>query len=148
MRHSVLFDSVHITGCNPVHSDDSFSRRITARMKRRDPSGARHPAAAGTWRQGDEQMQVNGPSHLHGPQQINAPHANRPSSAAAAAKSSFSTSDELQISAEGNFLSKVHELPEIRTARVAELQSAIAGGAYDTDEKISAALDRFLDELA
>ncbi len=34
---------------------------------------------------------------------------------------------------------------ENRTERIAEIRRQIADGSYDTDEKISAALDRFLD---
>ena len=35
----------------------------------------------------------------------------------------------------------------IRTEKVAELRRAIAEGTYDTDEKLSAALDNFLDQI-
>jgi negative regulator of flagellin synthesis FlgM len=34
---------------------------------------------------------------------------------------------------------------ENRTSRIASIRQEIASGAYDTDEKVSAALDRFLD---
>ncbi|KLU02128.1 hypothetical protein RISK_005798 [Rhodopirellula islandica] len=37
---------------------------------------------------------------------------------------------------------------EIRIDRVADIRRQIADGSYDTPEKMDAALDRFLDELA
>ena len=37
------------------------------------------------------------------------------------------------------------DVPEIRSEKVAEIRAAIASGSYETEEKISAALDRFLD---
>lgn len=92
-------------------------------------------------------MQINGPGHIHGPQPINAPHGVKNSPAATPSKSVSST-DEVQISAEGNFLSQVSELPEIRSERVAEIQQAIANGTYETEEKFSRALDALLDEIA
>jgi len=92
-------------------------------------------------------MQINGPGHIHGPQPINAPHGAKNSPAANPSKSVSST-DEVQISAEGNFLSQVSDLPEIRSERVAELQQAIASGTYETEEKLSRALDALLDEIA
>ncbi len=92
-------------------------------------------------------MQVNGPSQVHGPQPINAPHSVKHNPGPAAARGASAT-DEVQISAEGNFLSQINDLPEIRGARVAEIQAAIANGSYETEEKWSQALDALLDEIA
>lgn len=92
-------------------------------------------------------MQIHGPSHVHGPQPINAPHGVKQNQAPGAARGAAAT-DEVQISAEGNFLAQIHDLPEIRSQRVAELQAAIANGSYETEERLSRALDALLDEIA
>ena len=64
------------------------------------------------------------------------------------AENIFETRDELEISAEANWLGKVQNLPEIRADRVAELRSQIQSGQYDVDAKLDVALDRMLDEMA
>ena len=90
-------------------------------------------------------MQIYGAAQVHGPQSIGAPHLNRvgptytPASAAPA--------DEVQISSMGQILSRVSDLPEIRAGRVAELRAAILEGRYETEDKLSLALDSLLDEI-
>jgi len=56
--------------------------------------------------------------------------------------------DQVDISPEARLISQIHDLPEVRADRVAELRAQIAAGVYETEEKISIALDRLLDELA
>lgn len=91
-------------------------------------------------------MQIQGPSHLHGAQPINAPHR-----AAQAAPNggtrSLTEVDQLDISREADLVSRVQGLPDIRTDRVAELRAQIASGTYETDAKLDVALDRLLDEI-
>jgi negative regulator of flagellin synthesis FlgM len=55
--------------------------------------------------------------------------------------------DQLDISREADFASRVSGLPDIRTDRVAELRAQIASGGYETDAKLDVALDRLLDEI-
>lgn len=55
--------------------------------------------------------------------------------------------DEVAISAAGMMLEKLHESPELRAARLAEIKAAIEAGTYETPEKLEAALSRMLDEL-
>ena len=94
-------------------------------------------------------MQINGPAHVHGPQAINAPHhATRASQAAAAQPSSIAQVDQVDISPEASFVAEARELPDIRQDRVATIKAQIESGAYESDDKLEAALDRFLDELA
>ncbi len=91
-------------------------------------------------------MQVYGPAQLHGPQAIAAPHsahANRPTTSAASAP----IQDEVQISSQGEIMSRMSDIPEIRHDKVQALRAAIAQGTYDTDEKLNVALDRLLDEI-
>lgn len=92
-------------------------------------------------------MQVNGPTRIHGPQAINAPHRTSPAKPPAEAGQTAST-DQLDISPQADMVSRARELPEVRSERVAEIKAAIEGGTYDTAEKLDIALDRLLDEIA
>ena len=91
-------------------------------------------------------MQIQGPTHLHGPQPINTPH-RAPQSQPAAGTSSMTEVDQLDISPEADLASRISGMPEMRTDRVAEIRAQIASGVYETDAKLDAALDRLLDEI-
>ena len=56
--------------------------------------------------------------------------------------------DQLDISPEAELVSRVRDLPDVRTDRVAELRAQIATGVYESDAKMDVALGRLLDELA
>jgi negative regulator of flagellin synthesis FlgM len=58
------------------------------------------------------------------------------------------TVDQLDISREAQYLMQVHGTPEIRAERVAEIRSQIETGRYESTDKLHAAVDRLLDELA
>jgi len=92
-------------------------------------------------------MQIHGPSFLHGSQAISGPH--RVAGAKPTAETTYAApTDQLDISPEANFISQVRDLPDIRADRVAELRAQIAAGTYETEQKLSATLDRLLDEFA
>lgn len=91
-------------------------------------------------------MQIYGPTQLHGAQSISAPHATRPAANTQAAASS-GISDQLDISSAGQLIDQMSQIPDIRQDRVSQLRSAIASGQYETDDKLSTALDRLLDEI-
>ena len=91
-------------------------------------------------------MQVYGPSYLHGPQSIGAPHSPSTPRTSGAADSA-PIQDELQISSQGEILAKMSEIPDIRHDKVQALRTAIANGTYDTDARMAQALDRLLDEI-
>ena len=86
-----------------------------------------------------------GPAFLHGAQPINAPH--RAASAQPAPARQSSQVDQLDISPQADFVSRVRDIPDIRADRVAEIRAQIAAGEYETEEKLSIALDRLLDEF-
>ncbi len=91
-------------------------------------------------------MQIQGPSHLHGAQPINAPHRAAQTEPTGGTRS-LTEVDQLDISHEADLVSRVQGLPDIRTDRVAELRAQIASGTYETDAKLDVALDRLLDEI-
>ena len=95
---------------------------------------------------GDEIMQINGPAHVHGSQPIRAPH-NSTGAQQATRTQSVQGTDEVSISAEADFLSKINELPEIRQDRVNDIRAQLADGTYDIDSKLDTTVDRLLDEI-
>lgn len=92
-------------------------------------------------------MQIHGPSHLHGAQSLSGPHrAQGP--APQQPSQPLHGADQLDISAEASFVGQVHEMPEMRFERVAEIRQQIEAGTYDTEEKLNIAVGRLLDELS
>ena len=95
-------------------------------------------------------MHIYGPTHVHGPQNIGAPHTNR-TSKPEAANSAAPISDELQISPAAqeaaHLVEQVNQIPDIRQDRVDEIRAQINAGTYETDEKIQTAVERLLDEI-
>lgn len=56
--------------------------------------------------------------------------------------------DQLDLSAEAQGATEISDtVGDIRVDKVADLRRQIAEGTYDTDEKLSAALDNFLDQI-
>lgn len=91
-------------------------------------------------------MQIHGPVHVHGPQSINGPHHPKPAQAPASPSRSHGV-DQVEISRAADLVSRVREVPDIRSQRVAQIKEAIQSGHYETSEKLELALDRLLDEF-
>lgn len=91
-------------------------------------------------------MQIQGPANLHGaqaiqaPQRVKAPTPQQPAD-------SIHGADQLDISPEADMISRIRDVPDIRTDRVAEIKAQIAEGVYDTDAKLEVAMGRLFDEL-
>lgn len=90
-------------------------------------------------------MEIYGPGQIHGPQSIKAPH--RLQAPQAEASVDATPLDRVDISTEADLVSRVHELPDIRTDRLEAIQAEIASGVYETDEKLDLAVGRLLDEI-
>ncbi len=65
----------------------------------------------------------------------------------ASASSVAAPKDELEISSAGKMLDRLSETPEVRAERLAQIKEAIECGAYDTDEKLEAALAKMFGSL-
>jgi negative regulator of flagellin synthesis FlgM len=92
-------------------------------------------------------MHIYGPASLHSPQSVSAPHAPRFQGTEAASPPSV-TVDELSLSDAAQLVDRVRDLPDIRQSRVDALRAAIADGTYETSDKLDAAVERLLDEIA
>ena len=91
-------------------------------------------------------MVIQGTAHVHAPQVLSAPHRVAPAQAPSTTPTSFGV-DQLDISPEADLVAQVHDLPEIREDRVAQIKAQIAAGTYETDAKLDVALSRLLDEI-
>jgi len=97
-------------------------------------------------------MQING---INGAQQVN-PTNQVESAKATQATSITNPTDQVEISSEAEFSNQtvdmvnqlqIHDLPEIRADRVAQIREAIEAGTYETQDKLDIAIDRLLDEI-
>ncbi|MDB5391839.1 MAG: Anti-sigma-28 factor FlgM family protein [Planctomycetaceae bacterium] len=61
------------------------------------------------------------------------------------ATSALAPQDEVQISSAAQAMDELSQTANVRMERIQQIQQEIAEGVYDTDEKLDAALDRFLD---
>jgi negative regulator of flagellin synthesis FlgM len=95
-------------------------------------------------------MQISGSSisKVHGPQGINAPHAPFRNQGAKEATATPAAGDQLQISPAAEAAVKATETGGIRQDVVNRIRSEIAAGTYETPDKLDAALNRMLDEIA
>jgi len=68
--------------------------------------------------------------------------------AAESSSASLTPVDQLDLSVEAQGITETSDTAsEIRVDRVADIRRQIAEGNYDTEEKLSAALDNFLDQI-
>ena len=104
-------------------------------------------------------MQIYGPFRVSAGQGVNPAQANQTpqrlkSADAAGGKPSATPVDQLDLSQSAGSVNRLDATSqvagggEIRIDRVADIRRQIADGSYDTPEKLDAALDRFLDQLA
>lgn len=91
-------------------------------------------------------MEIYGPSHVHGPQSIKAAQRLQ-ATQQTEVNSDNAPLDRVDISAEADFVSQVHDLPDVRAERVADIRAEIDAGVYETDEKLDVAVGRLLDEI-
>lgn len=121
-----------------------------------------HPVVNSAFRPGARaKMQIYGPFRLSTSQaasSVSKPAANaganRLKPDAATTRTSAAPVDQLDLSSAATSANRLDSASpiagggEIRIDRVADIRRQIADGSYDTPEKMDAALDRFLDELA
>lgn len=92
-------------------------------------------------------MHVYGPSQLHGPQPIGAPHGIKPTQQIGRADAP-QIADEVNISEAARLVEQIQQMPELRGDRVEAVRRQIAEGTYETRERLNVAVERLLDEIA
>lgn len=58
------------------------------------------------------------------------------------------SADRVEVSEVARWLGEMNRLPAIREDKVAAARAAIENGTFDTDEKLSIAISRMIDEVA
>lgn len=91
-------------------------------------------------------MQIFGTSNVHGPQSVKGPQGSRPATGNRPAAPS-QQADSVDISPAANAAANAAD-GDFRADLVARVKNEIASGTYETPEKLDAALDNFLNELA
>ncbi len=79
---------------------------------------------------------VGGPGRVEGPRP---PHRITPPQAASPAPA-----DKVEISEAAQLISEALALPQVRSERVDEVRKLIESGRFDNDERLEAAVDKFL----
>ncbi|MGD0382312.1 MAG: flagellar biosynthesis anti-sigma factor FlgM [Thermoguttaceae bacterium] len=92
-------------------------------------------------------MHVYGPTQLHGPQSIGAPHNVRNTPPPAKTENTTTIHDSVEISDAARMVEQTRDIPDIRQDRVNSIRQQIAAGTYETEAKLNAAVDRLLDEI-
>jgi negative regulator of flagellin synthesis FlgM len=92
-------------------------------------------------------MQIHGTTHIHGPHGINASHNSHRSQATPSSPPTGSV-DRVDISPAAEAAIEAAETGQIRHALVDRIRAQIAAGTYETPDKLDAAVERLLDEIA
>ncbi len=58
-----------------------------------------------------------------------------------------STSDRIELSANADWLDRIHQMPDVRAELVEQVRAQIAAGTYDTTDKVDAILDDLLNDI-
>jgi negative regulator of flagellin synthesis FlgM len=90
-------------------------------------------------------MQISG---IHGPHGINAPHAPFRNQGAKPTEGAPAAGDRLDISAAAEAAVQATETGGVRQDLVNRIRGEITAGTYETPDKLDAALNRLLDEIA
>ncbi|MEM9415848.1 MAG: flagellar biosynthesis anti-sigma factor FlgM [Planctomycetota bacterium] len=64
------------------------------------------------------------------------------------AKTNARQDDRVELSNHARLLGKLNELPDIREGLVESVKSEIEAGRYETDERIEAAIEALVEDLA
>ena len=92
-------------------------------------------------------MQIRGTSSIQTTSQVNL--ANKVQTADnSAVATRIDTTDQVEISSEAQMLASMNDTSGIRAERVAEIREQIEAGQYESADKLDAAVDRLLDEIA
>ncbi len=92
-------------------------------------------------------------NEIHGIRSYCAPEAVRPSSPGRAGTTSPSganaagnTQDQVEISQIAHFLSKISDIPAVRSEKIDEIRQGLEAGTYDVDARLGEAISRLLSE--
>jgi negative regulator of flagellin synthesis FlgM len=91
-------------------------------------------------------MQIYGPGPIQGSQSVGSLHALRATHTSEVSRATV-PQDAVEISEMGQLLESLNQVSDMRMDRINQIRSAIASGSYETEERLSVALNRLLDEI-
>jgi len=91
-------------------------------------------------------MQIYGPSSIHGPHAIQPAHLHRTAQTGEVQRAAL-PHDEVQISAMGQMLERLSQLPDVRQARIDQIKRELSLGTYETQHKLQGAVERLCEEI-
>ena len=92
-------------------------------------------------------MDVSGIGSVSGATPVRAVSPSAPISSAESTSSMTAHREDLETSSAGKMLERQSETPEHRAERLAQIRQSIENGAYDTDDKLEAALSKMFGSL-
>ena len=92
-------------------------------------------------------MQIRGTTNIQTTTQVNLTSKVQATDSSSVA-TQFDTTDQIDISSEAQMLAGMNDTAGIRAERVSAIRQQIETGQYETAEKLDAAVERLLDELA
>ena len=90
-------------------------------------------------------MEIRGIHSAAGSQQVNPVSGSQASEAVSSALPAGG--DNVQISPMAHYLEMYNNMPQVRNDKVSAARQSVAAGTTDTDQKLSIAVDRMLDDL-
>jgi negative regulator of flagellin synthesis FlgM len=96
---------------------------------------------------GEALMDISGPGSVGGPGPIRPSDVRATGEVAPASQGIEIPADEVEFSAAAQMLERLSADPQVREARLQEIQAQIAAGTYETPEKLEAAIMRMLSEV-
>ncbi len=92
-------------------------------------------------------MEIHGLGPVYGPRSIQGPQRSEAVKPQAPVEH-LQGGDRIDISPEAELISRIHDMPDVRADRVAQIKAEIASGLYESDGKLDVAVGRLLDEIA
>jgi negative regulator of flagellin synthesis FlgM len=96
---------------------------------------------------GEALMDISGPGSVGGPGPIRPSDVRATGEVGSAPQGIEIPADEVEFSAAAQMLERLSADPQVREARLQEIQAQIAAGTYETPEKLEAAIMRMLSEI-
>lgn len=96
---------------------------------------------------GEALMDISGPGSVGGPGPIRPNDVRATGEVSPAPQGIEIPADEVEFSAAAQMLERLSADPQVREARLQEIQAQITAGTYETPEKLEAAIMRMLSEI-
>ena len=123
------------------------SRRLRYDRSHGGAAGRESASSVDSSSAGEAFMDITGPGSVGGPGPIRPSDVHAAGDVAPTPQGIEIPADEVEFSAAAQMLERLSADPQVREARLQEIQAQIAAGTYETPEKLEAAIMRMLSEI-